>query len=39
MVARACEIANHNRPARMIEQELDALADPVMEPWDESSAG
>jgi hypothetical protein len=31
-VARACEIANRNRQARTIEQELDALADPVMEP-------
>jgi hypothetical protein len=36
MVARACEIANRSRQARTIEQELDALADPVMEPWDES---
>ena len=38
MLARACEIANRSRKARAIEQELDALADPVMEPWDESSA-
>jgi uncharacterized protein (DUF3084 family) len=38
IVARACEIANRNRQARRIEQELDALADPVVEPWDESSS-
>ena len=38
IVARACEIANRSRQARTIEQELDALADPVMEPWDESSS-
>jgi hypothetical protein len=38
MLARACEIANRNRQARAIEQELDALADPVMEPRDESSS-
>ena len=37
-VARACGIANRNRQAGAIEQELDALADPVMEPWDESAA-
>lgn len=37
-LARACEIANRNRQARTIEQELGALADPVTEPWDESSA-
>lgn len=39
ILARACEIANRNRQARTIEQELDALANPVMEPWDESSSG
>jgi len=38
MVARACEIANRSRQATAIEQALDALADPVMEPWDESSS-
>lgn len=38
ILARACEIANRNRQARAIEQELGALADSVMEPWDESSS-
>ena len=38
VVARACEIANRNRQARTIEQELDVLADPVLEPWDGSSS-
>jgi len=38
MVARACDIANRNRQARAIESELDALTDPITEPWDESSS-
>ena len=36
LLARACEIANRSRPVRAVEQEFDALADEIMEPWDES---
>ena len=37
LLARACEIANRNRPARIVEREFDALADEILEPWDEPS--
>jgi hypothetical protein len=38
LLARACEIANRSRPARTVEREFDALADDIMEPWDEPSS-
>jgi len=37
VLARACEIANRSRQAKTLEQELDALADPITEPWDDST--
>jgi metal-responsive CopG/Arc/MetJ family transcriptional regulator len=38
LLARACEIANRTRAARNLEREFDALADEIMEPWDEPSS-
>jgi ubiquinone biosynthesis protein UbiJ len=38
LLARACEVANRSSQARTVERELDALADEIMEPWDESSS-
>jgi hypothetical protein len=38
LLARACEVANRSRPARTLERELGALADEIMEPWDEPSS-
>ena len=34
---RACEIANQDSEVRLIEQELDTMADPMEEPWDDAA--
>jgi metal-responsive CopG/Arc/MetJ family transcriptional regulator len=38
LLARACEVANRSPQARAVEREMGALADEIMEPWDESTA-
>ncbi len=38
ILARACEVANRSRQARSVEREMDALADPILEPWDEPTS-
>ncbi len=38
ILARACEVANRSRQARAVEREMDALADTIMEPWDEPTS-
>jgi hypothetical protein len=38
LLARACEIANRSRAARILEREFDGLADEITEPWDEPSS-
>lgn len=38
LLARACDIANRVRDVRKIERDFDALADEIMEPWNEASS-
>jgi ubiquinone biosynthesis protein UbiJ len=38
LLARACEVANRVRDVRAIERDFDALADEILEPWNEASA-
>lgn len=38
LLARACEVANRNRPLQTLERELDALTDEITEPWNEPSS-
>jgi hypothetical protein len=37
-LARACKLANQDPDAAAIEKEMDAIRDPIEEPWDESTA-
>jgi len=38
LLARAADIANRSRAVRTLENELDALRDEMVEPWDDTSA-
>lgn len=38
VLARACEVANRSLQVRAVEREMGALADEIMEPWDESAS-
>ena len=37
-LARACQLANESRDLMRLEREMDAVNDPIEEPWDDSSA-
>ncbi len=37
-LARACRLANGSSDVRRLEREMDALKDPIEEPWDDAPA-